>query len=79
MRGTLKEHVLEQMSETGPADLLVGGSHVVPEVHGHDWGRVILGQRHQQPVLETKGFYRNSHCRKLPAMQTYWNPLSILM
>jgi len=40
---------------------------------------VILGQRDEQPVLKTEGFYGNSHCRKLPAMQTYWNPLSILM
>jgi hypothetical protein len=40
---------------------------------------VILRQRDEQPVLESKGFYRNSHCRKLPAIQTYWNPLSLLM
>jgi hypothetical protein len=40
---------------------------------------VILGQRHEQPVLETKRFYWNSHCRKLPAMQTYWNPLNAPM
>jgi hypothetical protein len=52
---------------------------MVPEVHSHDWGGVILGQRDQEPVFETKGFYRNSHCRKLPAMQTYWNPLRVLM
>jgi hypothetical protein len=39
---------------------------------------VILGQRDQEPVLEPEGFYRNSHCRKLPAMQTYWNPLRVL-
>jgi len=45
MRGSLKEHVLEQMSEPGPADFLIGGPHMVPEVHGHDWGGVILGQR----------------------------------
>jgi hypothetical protein len=40
---------------------------------------VILGQRDQEPVFETKCFYRNSHCLKLPAMQTYWNPLRVLM
>jgi hypothetical protein len=45
MRGTLKEHVLEQMREAGPANLLVGGSYMVPEVHGHDWGRMILRKR----------------------------------
>jgi hypothetical protein len=71
--------MLEQMCEASPADLLVGGSYMVPEIHGHDWGRVILGQRDQEPVVETRGFYRNSHCRKLPAMQTHWNPLSLLM
>ena len=79
MRGTLKEHMLEQMRKAGPADLLIGGPHVIPEVHRHDWSGVILGQRDEQPILQTKGFYRNSHCRKLPAMQTYWNPLSVLM
>jgi hypothetical protein len=79
VRGSLKEHVLEQVGETGPAHFLVGGSHVVPEVHGHDRSGLILGQGYEQPVIETKGFYRNSHCRKLPAMQSHWNPLSVHM
>jgi hypothetical protein len=74
----LKEHVLEQMREPGPTCLLVGRSHVVPEVHSHDWRSVILRQRDEQAVVEMKGFYRNSHYRKLPAMQTYWNPLGDL-
>jgi hypothetical protein len=37
---------------------------------------VILRQRYKEAVVEVKGFYWNSHCRKLPAMQTHWNPLS---
>jgi hypothetical protein len=40
---------------------------------------VILRQRHQKAVIEVEGFYRNSHCRKLPAMQTHWNPQSCFL
>ena len=78
MRRTLKEHVLEQVSESGAAGLLVGGSDMVPEVDCHDRGCVIFGERDKQPVIELKAFYWNLHCRKLPAMQTHWNPLGTL-
>jgi hypothetical protein len=71
----LEEHVFKEMGESRSAGLLVRRPDVIPEVHRHDWRGVILRQRHKQPVVEVKGFYRNSHCRKLPAMQTHWNPL----
>jgi len=71
----LEEHVFEEMGESGSASLLIRRPDVIPEVHGHDWRGMILRQRHEQPVVEVEGFYWNSHCRKLPAMQTHWNPL----
>jgi hypothetical protein len=67
--------VFEEMRESGSASLLVRRPHMIPEVDRHDWRGVIFRQRYKQPVVEVKGFYRNSHCRKLPAMQTHWNPL----
>jgi hypothetical protein len=67
--------VLEQVRESSPARPFVGATDVVPEVH-RDYGRcVVFREGDEQPVIEMEGFYRNSHCRKLPAMQTYWNPL----
>jgi putative heme iron utilization protein len=75
VRGALEQHVLEQVRESGPARLLVRRADVIPEVHSHDWRGMILRQRYEQPIVEMEGFYRNSHCRKLPAMQTLWNPL----
>jgi hypothetical protein len=39
---------------------------------------VVLGQRDEKPVFEVEGFNWNSHCRKLPAMQTHWNPLGLV-
>jgi hypothetical protein len=36
--GSLKEHMLEQVSEAGSSGALVGGADVVPEVHRNNWG-----------------------------------------
>jgi len=38
---------------------------------------VVFRQRHEQPVIQMEGFYWNPHSRKLPAMQSHWNPLSV--
>jgi hypothetical protein len=79
MRRALKKHVLEQMCESGPARFLVCRPDMVPEVHRDDWRGMILGKSDEKPVIKVEGFYRNSHCRKLPAMQTHWNPLAMLL
>src|SRR5579862_7854477 len=57
----LEEHVLEQVGETRPALSFVGGSDVIPEVHGDDRGRVVLRQRDAQAVRECEGFDGNLH------------------
>jgi hypothetical protein len=67
--------MLEEVRKSGSAGLLIGGTDVIPEVNRHDRSGMILGQRDKKPVIKTKGFYGNSHCRKLPAMQSDWNPL----
>src|SRR5579875_1420474 len=46
----LEHHVLEQVSETGPAFLLVAGSHVVDDHQCRHRHRVILGEDDTQPV-----------------------------
>src|SRR4051812_5175087 len=76
---TLKQHVLEQMRESRSSGFLVRRSDVIPEIHCHDRGGMILRQRDEQAVVQRKGFNRNSHCRKLPAMQSHWNPLAVGM
>jgi hypothetical protein len=75
MRRALEKHMLEEMRESGSAGLFIRRPYMIPEVDSHNWCGVILGQRYEQAVVEMESFYRNSHCRKLPAMQTHWNPL----
>ena len=48
--GPLEHHVLEQMGEAGPADLLVLRPDVVPEVDGGNGQRVVFVQDDLQPV-----------------------------
>jgi hypothetical protein len=71
--------VFEEMRKSGSAGFFIRRPYVIPEVHCHDWRSVILRERHEQTVVEVEGFYRNSHCLKLPAMQTHWNPLDARM
>ena len=78
MRRALEEHVLEQVRESGPPGSFIRGADVVPKIHCDNRRGVVLGQCDEEPVIEVEGFYRNSHCRKLPAMQTHWNPLGAL-
>ena len=52
----LKEHVLEQVREAGAPRRLVGRPDVIPEVHGDDRRRVVLGQRDEQPVRRAEMF-----------------------
>jgi hypothetical protein len=51
---------------------------MIPEIHRHNWRGVVFRHGDEKPVIEVEGFYRNSHYRKLPAMQTHWNPLGVL-
>jgi hypothetical protein len=51
MRRTLKELVLEQMCESGSTGSFVRGSDVVPQIHRHNWRRVVLRQRYKKPVI----------------------------
>jgi hypothetical protein len=67
--------MLEEVGESGSARPFIGGTDVIPEVHRYNWSGMILGQCDKKPVIKMKGFYGNSHCRKLPAMQSDWNPL----
>jgi hypothetical protein len=71
----LEKHVLEEMRKSGSAGSLICRADVVPQIHCHDWRRVIFRQRYVQTVVEVEGFYRNPHSRKLPAIQRHWNPL----
>ena len=50
MLGALEHHVLEQVSETGLARLLVLRADVVPHVHGDDGCRVILVQDDRETI-----------------------------
>src|SRR2546422_8462658 len=54
-RRPLEHHVLEQVSEAGAAGALVAGARVVPEIHRHDGGRVVLRVHHAQAVGHRKG------------------------
>ncbi len=49
---SLKHHVLEQVSEAGPAGLLVGGTNVVPEIDRCKRESVILGENDLEPIRE---------------------------
>src|SRR5438128_7575258 len=74
--GSLEKHVLEQMRKASPSTALIRRADVIPEVYRYDGRGVILGKGDEQPVVQLVRFYRNSHCRKLPAMQRLWNPLA---
>jgi hypothetical protein len=56
--GSLEQHVLEQVREAGSPDSLVRRSDVVPQVHRNDGSRVVLGQRDEQSVRQSKGVDR---------------------
>jgi hypothetical protein len=43
MGRALKEHVLEQVRESGSAGSLICGSDMIPEIHRHDGRGVVLG------------------------------------
>ncbi len=48
----LEHHVLEEVREPGAAGGLVGGAHVVPEVHGHHRQPAFLAEDHFEPVRQ---------------------------
>jgi hypothetical protein len=64
------------VGKSGSAGFLIRGTDVIPQVNRHDGSGMILGQGNKKPVIKVKSFYGNSHCRKLPAMQSDWNPLN---
>jgi hypothetical protein len=39
---------------------------------------VVFRKRDEESVIEVESFYGNPHCRKLPAMESLWNPLCAL-
>ncbi len=51
----LEHHVLEQVGEPGSAGPLHPAAHVVPDIDGHDRGRVIFGHDHAEAVGEGEG------------------------
>ena len=57
--GAFEHQVLEQVREAGTADLLVGGSRVVPDVDRHHGHAVILVQDHRQAVGEREHLVGN--------------------
>ena len=59
--GPVEHQMLEQVGEAGPAPLLVLGAHVVPHVHGHDWGLVVFVNDHREPVVEHELLERDLH------------------
>jgi hypothetical protein len=77
VRGALKEHVLEEVRKSGTTFALVRRSHVIPDIHRYNRRGVIFGKGDEQSVVEVKSFYGNPHCRKLPAMESLWNPLCL--
>jgi hypothetical protein len=68
LRGALKEHVLEEVSEARAPGALVGGAHVIPEVHRDNGCGVILGERNEESVSEPVCIYRYAHGGKLCTM-----------
>jgi hypothetical protein len=46
--------MLEEMGKAGPAPLLVLRADVVPDVHGHDGGLVVLVNDHSEAVVENE-------------------------
>ena len=65
VRGPLKEHVLEEVGESGAPGTFVGRTDVVPEIHGHDRRRVVLGERYRQAVRQPERHDGYSHCSNL--------------
>ena len=61
----LEEHVLEQMREPGAARTFVRRANMIPQVHRDERRRVVLGERDEQPVWQSKGVDGKSHSRKL--------------
>ena len=59
-RRALKEHVLEQVRESRAARPFVRRADVIPQVHGDDRRRVILGEGDEQPVVEPERLDRES-------------------
>jgi hypothetical protein len=50
--GALEHHVLEQVREARTPDLLVGRSHVIPEVHRDHWQPAVLDEDHLEAVRQ---------------------------
>ena len=70
----LKEHVLEQMGKAGATGALVRRADVIPEIHGDDGCRVVLGKRDGESVRQPKRLDRNSHAGNLHYFSNLWNP-----
>ena len=63
----LKQHVFEEMREAGAALAFIGAADVVPEIHGHQRGDMILGIRDAEAVGERFGVDWYLHMReKIP-------------
>ena len=61
VRRPLKEHVLEQVGETGAIKPLIGRTHVIPQIDRDDRRRVILREHHMQAVREVITLDGNTH------------------
>src|SRR2546425_1635432 len=55
VRRPLEHHVLEQVGEARAAGALVACARVVPEIHRHDGGRMVLRVYHAQAVGHREG------------------------
>jgi len=64
VRGSLKQHMLEQVCKACSANALVRGSNVVPEIDRYNRSSVIFGKRDKEAIVETKRRNRDLHVIK---------------
>ena len=50
MFGSFEHHMFKQMGEPSPADLLIFGTHVVPDIYGYYRYVVVLVEYHVQSI-----------------------------
>ena len=50
--GALEHHVFEEVGKSGAANFLAVGTHVVCNVHVHQWIGMVLVQDHREAVIQ---------------------------
>jgi hypothetical protein len=71
----LKQHVLEQMSETGPTRMLVTRANVISDTNGIGGRAVIFSEQYTETILQAEFF--EVDCVAFIQLSRWRNPLTV--